>query len=166
MMWKIGKIFRMRMTNEEKFLIHRRTKNISTIFSSWISLFLICHSVLTPCAAFFFFLFFFTGATCRKSLQKINSTHVSFLYILFFILAMNPSYKNCDNMLIFLHTITCHLLLLILPYHHHNFPSFSRSLAIYSTKGMRNTSVKVIMMLMTKGEFNILKNWAYYYRKS
>lgn len=78
MMWKIGK----KSSESEcgwlmrtKFLIHWRTKNISTIFCSWIFLFLICHSVLTPWASS-------SSSWACKSLQ--NSSHVSFFSLFHF----------------------------------------------------------------------------------
>lgn len=91
--WK--KIFRirMRMTNEEKFLIHWRTKNISTIFCSWIFLFLICHSVLTPWEPL---LLLELVSLCRIPLMS----HF-FLILFYFIFGDESFYINCDNMLIF-----------------------------------------------------------------
>lgn len=98
MMWKIGK----KSSESEcgwlmrtKFLIHWRTKNISTIFCSWIFLFLICHSVLTPWAS--------SSSWACVSLCKIPlMSHFSPYFIFILFLAMNLSYINCDNMLIFL----------------------------------------------------------------
>lgn len=83
----------MRKISYSQSLKWRSNENISTIFSSWIFLFLICHAILTP------------KCHCKRK----NSSHVSFHPPASFCLLVGEESHiwNCDNMLIFLSSSFC-----------------------------------------------------------